>query len=198
MDPPRKSKKCIKKREGPINLTLGDDIKLNEIVTMQNTTLVGRFASKRASPDSLKAWTATTFATFLGYAPSSLVLAKGWLAWTFRSEQDASAILSGRWCYGTQALFLKRWTPEFNASTARQEITPIWVRLPGLPISFWTEEIFHKIGSTLGHFYEADLSYKTTGYMAMAHILVGLKLTNGLALHLHTTSWAHLHAGTRL
>jgi hypothetical protein len=123
MAPPQKSKKCVKKWEGPLNLTLGDDIKFNEIVTMQNTTLVGRFTSKRPSPDSLKACTVSTFDTFLGYAPSSLVLAKGWLAWTFRSEQDAFAILSACWSLGLQALYLKRWTPEFNASTEHQEIT---------------------------------------------------------------------------
>jgi hypothetical protein len=32
----------------------------------------------------------------------------------------------------------------------------------------------------MGHFYEAELSFKSIGYMAMAHILVGMKLTNGL------------------
>jgi hypothetical protein len=32
----------------------------------------------------------------------------------------------------------------------------------------------------MGYFYEADLSFKSIGYMAMAHILVGMKVTNGL------------------
>jgi hypothetical protein len=105
MDPPQKTKKCIKKREGPINLTLGDNIKLHDIVTMQNTTLVGRFAIKSPSSYSLKVWTASTFSTHLGYNPSNLVLAKGWLAWTFKLEKDTSPILSRCWCYGTKPSF---------------------------------------------------------------------------------------------
>jgi hypothetical protein len=35
MDKPRKNKKFLKCREGPLNLNIGDGIKLNEIVTMQ-------------------------------------------------------------------------------------------------------------------------------------------------------------------
>jgi hypothetical protein len=68
---------------------------------------------------------------------------------------------------------------------------PDWVRLLGLPISFWTEEIFQEISSALGHFYEVDLSYKRTGYMAMDHILVDLKLENGLVDYISIQHQGH-------
>jgi len=40
---------------------------------------------------------------------------------------------------------------------------------------------FREIGNALGFYYEADISYQSTGYMGMAHILVGIKLFVGLA-----------------
>jgi hypothetical protein len=106
MDQPHKNK-CLKHREGPINLNPGEGMKLNEISTMQQNTLVGRFASKCPKEDSLKTWTMMTFGNLLGYEAISLVLTKGWLAWIFRLESDSNKILAGRWCYGTQVLFMK-------------------------------------------------------------------------------------------
>jgi hypothetical protein len=54
MDPRRGRKKCVKcKMEDP-NLVLGEGMKLNEILAMEEAMLVGRFASKRMSMETLK------------------------------------------------------------------------------------------------------------------------------------------------
>jgi hypothetical protein len=66
---------------------------------------------------------------------------------------------------------------DFDASTEKLAITPVWVCLPGLPLILWSKEVFKEIGNALGFFYEANSSYKSSGYMGMAHILVGLKLS---------------------
>jgi hypothetical protein len=86
-----------------------------------------------------------------------------------------------RWNHTAQALFLKRWMVDFDATLERLEITPIWVCLIGLPLIFWSEDIFRELGNAISFLYKAYLSFQNPGYMAMARILVGLKLFGGLA-----------------
>jgi hypothetical protein len=82
---------------------------------------------------------------------------------------------------------------KFNASSSQLEVTPIWVRVPGLPLSFWTKEIFQEIGSTLGnHYNEVYLSYKQSRPMAMAPILFGLKLLRGLTVCISIKHKGHI------
>jgi hypothetical protein len=41
--------------------------------------------------------------------------------------------------------------------------------------------VFREIGNALGFYYEANFSFQNYGYMGMAHILIGLNLSVGLA-----------------
>jgi hypothetical protein len=148
---------------------------------MQQETLVERFVGKRLSTNTLRHWTTKTFFLVLGYAPKSLVLAKCWMAWTFRSTMDTQKILTGNWSFGAQSLFLKKRFVDFDATSKRVDISPVWVRIPGLPLIFWSEEVFREIRNTIGFFYGADRSYISSGYMGMTRILVGIKLSEGIS-----------------
>jgi hypothetical protein len=77
-------------------------------------------------------------------------------------------------------LFLKKLTLDFDARTKHLAITPVLVRLPGLPLILWFKKVFKEITNSLGFFYEDDSSYKTTGYMGMAQILVGINISGSL------------------
>jgi len=46
------------------------------------------------------------------------------------------------------------------------------VKLPVLPIEYWSKEVFKEIGNTLGQFLEADMSFLKSKKMTMARILV--------------------------
>lgn len=59
-------------------------------------------------------------------------------------------------------------------------VGPLWVKLPGLPLHFWLEDIFRHIGNALGTYLEHDKSYMSTGIMAYAMILVHLDTREGL------------------
>ena len=57
---------------------------------------------------------------------------------------------------------------------------PIWVRLSGLPMQFWTPQVFKRIGDALGTYLEHDKSYEQSRIMTMARILVHLDTRAGL------------------
>jgi hypothetical protein len=76
-------------------------------------------------------------------------------------------ILFGRCYFGAQALLLKRWSVEFDATIERLEITLVWFHLLDLPLIFCSDEVFMKIGKTIGFFYESDRSFLSSRYKGM-------------------------------
>ena len=78
-------------------------------------------------------------------------------------------------------MLLKPWHPLFDASRERVDSIPLWVRLPGLPLHYWTEEHLCGIGNTIGVFLEADLSFFKSNLRWVARILVMLNIREGLA-----------------
>jgi hypothetical protein len=164
----RKRKKCIKQKVEVINLHLGDNIKLNEVMELEDSTIVGHFLRKHMNGESLKVWMQETFVVVLGYSPRCMVLVKGWMIWILRSKVDVDKIIQARWQWGSQSLFLKKWHLEFDANSTHMDYYLIWVRLLGLPLILWSDEVFNKIGNSLGLFYKADNSYRDTRNMGMA------------------------------
>jgi len=99
-------------------------------------------------------------------------------------EDDVKNIMDSCWRWGSTMMFLKRWTPFFYAFSKRLDITPIWINIIGLPIEFWSYEVFKEIGNSLGVFYEANMIFEETRIMTIVWILVGIDLRDGLALEL--------------
>ena len=58
---------------------------------------------------------------------------------------------------------------------------PIWVRLLGLPMHYWSEEHFKNIGNILGMFLEAYLSFKEIKMIRVSRSLVNINIRQGLA-----------------
>eukprot|EP01018_Ginkgo_biloba_P004985 Gb_28741 [translate_table: standard] len=72
-------------------------------------------------------------------------------------------------------------SPFFNARRKRTNSVPIWVKLPGLLLDFWSLDIFKEIGNTLGTFLEAEQGFVDSNSLSVARILVSLDLREGLA-----------------
>jgi hypothetical protein len=81
-------------------------------------------------------------------------MAKGWMKCTFKTMKIVEKNISHMWSYNAHVLFLKWWIVGFDENTKRLEITPVWVHLPGLPLIFWSKEVFMEIGNSLGFYYE--------------------------------------------
>lgn len=64
-------------------------------------------------------------------------------------------------------------------------VGPILVRLPGLPLHLWLEDVFKRNGNALGTYLDYGKSYIVTSNMAMACILVHLGTREGIEDNLH-------------
>ena len=100
----------------------------------------------------------TFWVEHLGEIPKLEGLTRGWFALNFTQQEHVSWVLARNWTIEQCPVLLKIWTPTFDASHERVDEVPIWVRLPGLPRQYWTEEHFTCIGNILGTFLEVDLS----------------------------------------
>lgn len=65
------------------------------------------------------------------------------------------------------------------------------MRLPGLPLQFWSEDVFRRIGNTVGTYLDHDKSYLSTAMMAYARILVHLDTKEVLQEHI-TLQWRNI------
>ena len=70
-----------------------------------------------------------------------------------------------RICRG-EALLLERWTPSTGCTRSNSQNQEAWIRVFGLPLHLWTEEILVKIGDSCGGFVAMD---KETSIMEIFH-----------------------------
>ena len=60
-----------------------------------------------------------------------------------------------RICRG-EVLLLERWTPSTGCTRSKGQDQEAWIRVVGLPLYLWTEEILVKIGDSCGGFVAMD------------------------------------------
>ena len=94
-------------------------------------------------------------------------------------------------------VLLKMWTPTFDGSQEWVDVVPIWVRFPGLPRKYWSEDNFTSISNLLGTFLEADMSFKITKLHRVVRILVNINVREGLFEKIHL-SWGNTFFKQRL
>jgi hypothetical protein len=74
----------------------------------------------------------------LGYTPKAHLLARGWLIFIFRSKEDVVLVLKEVWFMDRSYMSIKPWNPLFDAKEESMSTTPVWIKLSGLPMEFWT------------------------------------------------------------
>jgi hypothetical protein len=62
----------------------------------------------------------------------------------------------------------------FDAIVVGFDSVLVWIKLPSLPLEYWTYEGIHALGNEMGYFIAVDLSYKSFSGRSMAQILVEL------------------------
>ena len=60
------------------------------------------------------------------------------------------------WGFRKNTLTIKKWEPNMDLSDTFFLTTPIWVRLLGLPLEFWHEDIFRGITRSFGDLIAMD------------------------------------------
>lgn len=185
---PKQKYKCSKSKEDDIFLRLEEDIRWAEMMDFADRVLVGRIKGRNYTAAQLKTWATEVWGHHLVNIPHVQTFVRGWFTLRFARANHTNWVLSSYWHFEHAPVFLKRWTPLFDPKTEQIGIGPVWIRLPGLPLQCWSEDIFKRIGNALGTFMGYDKSYHQTGMMAYARILVNMDTRGGLYEHI-TIQW---------
>jgi hypothetical protein len=162
-----------------VNLVLGDDVWMHEVIDMASKALVGLFLGRRMGKPLLKTWLPDSWEPVLGYMPKFYVLVGRCMGFILHLEEDVKKIMDTCWQWDSSMMFIKKWTPLFDALSERMDLKPSWVNILGLPVEFWSYEVFKEMGNLLGSFCEADMSFDETETMSITRILVGIDLREG-------------------
>lgn len=106
---------------------------------------------------------------------SVAALPKCFFTFEFTCREDITAVRSGGpWVIGKSSLALKKWSSNLDLSDSIFENVPVWVRLPGLPLEYWSEYIFHGIVSSFGELLLIETMTATRKRLVFARICVGV------------------------
>ncbi|CAN1760391.1 hypothetical protein LINPERHAP1_LOCUS7509 [Linum perenne] len=72
------------------------------------------------------------------------------------SEDYRRALLEGPWKIGEHYIVPRMWQEGFDPCTDTLSQTLVWVRLPGLPLEFFTETFLRRIGDKIGKLVRID------------------------------------------
>lgn len=147
---PQKKQRCFKSRAEDVILRLEEDIQWVDAMDLADRVLVGHIRGRSYTAEKLKTWASQIWGPFLVDIPTVQTFVRGWFALRFSRADHTSWVLSSFWHFEKASVLLKRWTPLFDPQLEQIGIGPVWVRLPGLPLQYWSEEIFRRIGNTLG------------------------------------------------
>lgn len=147
---------------------------------MANTVLVGHVRGRAYSAKRLTQWVKYIWGGLLIDLPEVHVLPRGWFSLHFKKESYTNLVLARYWHIEMFPVLLKRWSPLFNPEHEQIGAGPIWVRLPGLPLQYWCEEVFVRIGNALGTYLDHDRTFVESRSKNLARILVHLDTREGL------------------
>lgn len=177
---PKRRNKCFKTKENDVFLRLEEDIRLGEAMDFADRVLVGRIRGRNYTATRLKSWAVAVWGHHLAEIPFVQTFVRGWFAMRFARADHTNWVLSSFWHFDHAPVLFKRWTPLFDPETEQIGIGPVWIRLPGLPLHYWSEDVFQRIGNAIGTYMDHDRSYLQTGMMVYARILVNLDTRGGL------------------
>lgn len=75
----------------------------------------------------------------------------------FTNEDDYKhVLLEGPWMVAEHYILIQRWRPNFLKSARSQSRVAVWVRIPELPLEFYHDRFFAKVGAILGVLLKVD------------------------------------------
>lgn len=143
---------------------------MDRITTSLHLGIVGHFFSFQPSIDMVKHWAKSCW-KLKGSLEVSAMLG-GLFLFKFITEEDLIYVLSWSWAYGKHFLTMAKWKPSFDPSVELNHMAPVWVRLPGLPLEFWDEQIFRWIGKSFGCFVSVNSVTLNKSRLVYAHFFV--------------------------
>jgi len=143
-------KNCRKLLKVKPKLVLGEDVTMSQVIELSSKSLIGRFYGRFILESKLLEWIERVWTHVLGSKSGYHRLVRGWMAFHFRTTDDARKIVGIIWFEGTATFSLEKWTPSFDTRSERLTIHPVWVKK--LALELWSVEVFQAIGNSIGTF----------------------------------------------
>lgn len=67
-----------------------------------------------------------------------------------------AALSGGPWMFGKSSLSVRKWSPNMELNDSFFETASAWVRLPGLSLEYWVEDVFLGITNSFGELVAID------------------------------------------
>lgn len=101
------------------------------------------------------------------------LMMNGFFSFVFTCKEDLNMVLcGGHWSFDNSTLTIKKWEPNMDLSDTFFLTTPVWVRLLGLPLEFWHEDIFKGITGSFDELLAIDNGMTTRSKLHCARIYV--------------------------
>lgn len=122
-------------------------------------TITGRVTN----PSTQKVWSLIPFFTDhwkCDIPPVGSDLGLGMFQFQFELESDLQTVLEKRpYHYARWMVILQRWEP--TTSPDFPSMIPFWIKIQGIPIHLWSEEVAQQIGKDIGTFEAAEITQQT-------------------------------------
>ncbi|KAI0488576.1 hypothetical protein KFK09_028414 [Dendrobium nobile] len=87
---------------------------------------------------------------------SLIIKGRGWFLCSFESTEMMEGVLSGGpWFVNGSIVGMEKWSLEFSTLSLKGLTSPIWIRMPHLPLQCWDEVNVARIASSIGTWVES-------------------------------------------
>ena len=153
------------------------DYILKEDLVFLKDGVVGSWKSKLArnmTPSEMEVWAKKAWR--LKGNMICLPLNQNLFFMSFDLPEEADWVMENgsRICRG-EALILERWNPSTGCMRSKSQSQEVWIRVVGLPLHLWTENILVTIGNSCGGFVAIDKETSLMKNLFWARILVRMK-----------------------
>ncbi|KAI0531042.1 hypothetical protein KFK09_000591 [Dendrobium nobile] len=93
-----------------------------------------------------------------------------------------AVLLGGPWFVNGHIVGMEKWTPEFSPLSMKGLTSPIWIRMPHLPLHCWDEMNIERIASMIGKSLMLDGNLFQWGRREFARVCVRVKIDQCLPL----------------
>ena len=145
------------------------DFDCSELIKKHEFTLVGRVTNLKHQ----RVWSLIPFLSDLWKTSSRAIgadLGQGLFQFQFANAADMELVLEKRpYHFAKWMVILQKWEPTTSATFPSQ--IPFWIRVHGVPLHLWSEDILRRMGEDLGFYQGSDI---TPGSLKMRVEINGL------------------------
>ncbi|XP_059068619.1 uncharacterized protein LOC131859103 [Cryptomeria japonica] len=150
-------------------------------------TLVGKFLGPRPNIDIVRAFAKHKWS--LKGQVEITTMSKGALSLAFSYKEDMSRVLcDGPWLIGKAMLALEKWVHKMELNGSFFVQAPVWVRLLGLPLEFWVEDVFKGVASSFGKLLSMDPITMARRRFTYSRICIGVTQDTNMLLSIEINS----------